>query len=157
VFTGTKFNKDYDCLPENAIIEGYQPHVLKNYLESLRKLQEENKEIPPSFIIFDDLLGLLANGDPMMKHLLSTRRHYNITIFLATQYILQGASTILRNVLTHAVVYNSKAHNTIKALYENIEMLFESFQEFKNYFLTYTREKYTGILYDASIDELNFN
>ena len=157
VFTGTKFNKDYDYLPEKYIFEGYDPKVLKTYLEGIRKQLDDGRKIPASFIILDDLLGILNSGDPTMLHLLSCRRHYNITVFLATQYILQGASTTLRNVLTHAVCYNCKAHNTIKALYENVGFLFENLSAFKEYFLYFTKRKYTGILYLADEDELDCN
>ena len=53
VFTRTKFNGDYDWLPDEYVYEDYDPMVLQQYLDGLKQLSEE--ELEPSFIIFDDI------------------------------------------------------------------------------------------------------
>jgi hypothetical protein len=46
-----------------------------------------------------------------------------------------------------AFLFNSKGKRTIEALYENFGQLFDSFKEFKEYFLECTKPKYTAMLY----------
>ena len=84
VFCKTKFNCGYDFIEDNKVVEGYNEDVLKNYLQTLQKYGEENpltrkqKElgiktnIPPSFIVFDDIIGQMDLNTNFMSEFLTT-------------------------------------------------------------------------------------
>ena len=104
-FTRTKFNSDYAFLPKEAVISGYDEEVLKTYLEGLEKVKEHGKKVPPNFVIFDDLMGLLSKNDPFLINFFGTHRHTNTSIFLATQHLKSGANTSLSEVMIKAIVF----------------------------------------------------
>ena len=155
VFTQTgKWNKDLDFVPDQYIYEGYDPEVLQSYLEGIK----EQKTIVPSFIVFDDIQGLLNSHDPALTSLIACHRHFKISLFFNFQYIYgRGSTPILRECTTYALLFNSKGDRTLKALYENFGQLFDDFKSFKNHFLSLTSEKYVAMLYVQDINELEDN
>ena len=154
VFTRTKFNGDYDYLPDDYVYEDYDPLILQQYLDGIKKLET----IEPSFIIFDDIQGVLNGNDPVLTSLNACHRHYKISVFYCFQYIYgRGSTPVLRECCTLAFLFNSKGNRTLQALYENFGQLFDSFQEFKEYFLAITKEKHTAMLYIQDIDEKENN
>lgn len=156
VFTRTKFNGNYDFLPEEYVYEDYDPMILQQYLDGLKQLSPE--EIQPSFIIFDDIQGVLSSQDPVLISLNACHRHYKISIFYCFQYIYgRGSTPVLRECTTMAFIFNSKGERTLRAIYENFGQLFDNFQEFKDYFLALTSEKYTAMLYIQDIDNKEEN
>lgn len=156
VFTRTKFNGDYDYLPDEYVYEDYDPMILQQYLDGLKKLDPE--QIQPSFIIFDDIQGVLSSLDPVLTSLNACHRHFKISIFYCFQYIYgRGSTPVLRECTTMAFLFNSKGKRTLEALYENFGQLFDSFQEFKDYFLACTKPKYTAMLYIQDIDNKDEN
>ena len=156
VFTRTKFNDGYDFLPEQYIYTEYKPELLKKYMNGLEKMKDEDGEIPPNFVIFDDQQGLLNRNDPTMTNFVSSHRHYSTTCFFNFQYLF-GASPLLRECTTYAIMFNSKGHRTINGLYENFGMLFDNEKHFHKYFQKNTSKKYTAILYQQSKNKLKNN
>ena len=153
-FTRTKFNKDLDYLPDEYVYENYEPNVLQEYLDGLKK----QEKIEPSFILFDDIQGVLNPNDPVLTSLLACHRHYKISIFFCFQYIYgRGSTPVLRECTTYAILFNSKGDRTLRALYENFGQLFDSFNEFKEYFLLLTSKPYTAMLYVQDIDNKDDN
>ena len=150
VFTGSKFNNDYNYIPDDYIFEGYQENVLENYLLELEQMKKKDGKIPPSFIILDDLVGILNKYDGHFTNFVTKHRHYNITIFLAVQHLNTGASTTLREVCTHALMYRSSGYNTIKSLWLNFGQRFDKYNDWKKFFVEHTTEPFTALLYDAS-------
>ena len=59
VFTRTKFNDDYNYIPEKYIYTEYKPELLKKYMNGLEKLKKKTGVIPPNFVIMDDQQYLL--------------------------------------------------------------------------------------------------
>jgi hypothetical protein len=53
----------------------------------------------------------------------------------------------LRECTTYAILFRSQGQRTINGLYENFGMLFDNYQEFKDYFLKNTEKEYTAIMY----------
>lgn len=155
VFTKTKFNKSFDHLPDKYVFEDYDPQILHQYLEGIKK----QKTIKPSFIIFDDIQGVLNSRDPVLTSLIACHRHYKISIFFCFQFIGgHNASTpLLRECASYALLFNSKGDRTLKGLYENFGQLFDTFKEFKQYFLACTAEPYTAMLYVQDIDNKEDN
>ena len=127
--TGT-FNGDYDFIPNEYIYDTYDDSILEQYLSGLKTEMQNGKKIPANFVVFDDMISLLSKTNPLLTNFFGTHRHTNTYIFLATQHLKTGANTTLREVCTHALVFNSKQTNTIQSLYENIGQLFRTVGEF---------------------------
>lgn len=156
VFTRTKFNGQYDYLPDEYVYEDYNPDILQQYLDGLKQLDQ--KDIEPSFVIFDDIQGLLSSADASLTQLVSNHRHFQISVFFCFQYIYGRASTpVLRECTTMAFLFNSKGKRTLEALFESFGQLFDNFKEFKEYFLACTKEKHTAMLYIQDIDDIKEN
>ena len=156
VFTRTKFNGQYDYLPDDYVYENYDPEILQRYLDGLKELEKDQLE--PSFIIFDDIQGLLSSGDHSLTQLVSNHRHFKISVFFCFQYIYgRGSTPVLRECTTMAFLFNSKGKRTLEALFENFGQLFDNFKEFKEYYLACTKEKHTAMLYIQDVDNIEEN
>lgn len=159
VFTKTKYNKDYNFLPDNCIFEGYNQKILEKYIDNLKKILASDEQVQPNFIIFDDLVGVLSNQSDFFVNFITTARHLNISIFIAVQYLTgkKAISPVMREQTTHCLMFNSRTRNTLENLYMSYGQLFDNFEQFKNYFMTVTKEKHVGMLYLEAIDELESN
>ena len=79
-------------------------------------------------------------------------------MFYCFQYIYgRGSTPVLRECTTLAFLFNSKGKRTLEALFENFGQLFDSFQEFKDYYLECTKEKYTAMLYIQDVENRDEN
>ena len=164
VFCKTKFNGGYDFFPENRIIEGYNEEVLKKFLDILKKYGEENpvsdsqKEkgvktnIPPSILIFDDLIGSLDTNNKFFTEFVATYRHYNISVIIATQYI-NKLSTLLREQAELCFMFEPSTERSIKALFESYGQSFDSFKKFKDFLMAKTKEPFHCLIYNENGDE----
>jgi hypothetical protein len=148
VFTGTKFNQDYDYIPSEYLVEGYNEGVLRNFLDVIKERKEKGERVPHSFLIIDDMMGLLNNYNSLLTHVVTCRRHYNIHIFLACQYVARGSSTILRSCVKYAVLFATRDQRSLKALYDSFGGLFDKYQEFKEHFFKITDKKFSAMCYD---------
>ena len=159
VFTQTKFDGEYDFVPDNMVIEGYQQPVLKAFLKTLSKQidKKSGKKAPRNAIVFDDLIGLLNKHDKFLINFFGTIRHFSTDVYLPVQHLNTGSSTILRNITTHAFMFNSKQFNTIKSLYENYGLLFENINEFKKLFFEITGQPFVCMLYLQQEDDIAKN
>ena len=157
VFTRTKFNSNYDYIDQKYVFQGYQVDVLKKYISNLENIMQKKGKVPPNFIIFDDLLGLLSKQNGFLNNLFACHRHTNTSIFLCTQHLKSGASTTLREIVNYAICFNSKRRDTIESLYTEFGQLFDSYDEFRKHFLSVTKEKYHAMLYNSDIEYVNDN
>jgi hypothetical protein len=148
VFTGTKFNKDYDYIPKQYIIEGYDENVLQKFLDIIKERIEKEKKIPISFIIIDDMMGILNNYESLLTHVITCRRHYKIDIYLACQYVARCSSTTLRACVSYAVLFATRDRASLEALYKSFGGLFEKYNDFKNHFFKITDQKYKAMCYN---------
>ena len=156
VFTRTKFNNDYDYIPDQYIYTEYKPELLKQYMDGLEKIKKKSGKIPPNFVIFDDQQGLLNRNDPVLVNYISSFRHYSSSLFLNFQYLF-GAAPILRECTTYCLMFRSVGHRTINGLFENFGMMFDNMNDFKQYFLKNTKKKHTCILYSQKENKLKNN
>ena len=152
VFTRTKWNHDYDYVPDQYVYDTYDPEILENYLEGLQNAET----IEPNFVVFDDQQGLLNRNDPVLQNFVACHRHFKCSVFWNFQY-LYGSSPLIRECATISILFNSKGERTLRGLYENFGQLFENFNHFKDYFLQLTSEKYVGMLYISDIDNIDEN
>jgi hypothetical protein len=157
VFCSTKFNKMYNFLPDDKVIEGYDEDILKKYVNNLKKIAEKigNENLPESFIIFDDLVGILENNTDWWTNFVTISRHLHINLILSVQYLTgrKAITPVMREQTTHAIMFKSKTNNTIENLYKNYGQLFDTMHEFKDFFWSMTAEKHTALLFIQSGDD----
>lgn len=163
VFVKTKFKHSYDFVPENRIIKGYNEDVLRQFVQNLEAMYSDQGYLDPTFIVFDDLVGILGSQTPWFNNFMGTYRHYNIHVFIAVQYLTgrNAISPIMREQTTFAILFNSKTFNTLKNLYENYGQLFPRMRDFQQYFYDNTEPskvgKYVAIVYKEAEDEIEQN
>eukprot|EP00808_Paulinella_micropora_P013508 g3095.t1 len=80
------------------VYEGFNKDVLVQYVDNLKRRYQQQGYLEPSFLVFDDLVGILNTQDGWMSNFIGTYRHYNISIFVAVQYLTgrQSVSPIMR-------------------------------------------------------------
>jgi len=162
-FVGTKFKGSYGFLPQDRVFEGYNPAILKQYISNLKKEFEEKGKLEPSFLICDDLLGILNNDESWFNNFMGTFRQYNITMYVAVQYLTgrHAISPTMREQTSYCIMFNSKTNKTIGHLYENYGQLFPSKQDFQDYYWDNTEPSKVGpyvcIVYKESEDRLEEN
>jgi hypothetical protein len=153
VFQGSKgLNDDWDWIPDQWQFDGYKDSQLNAICEILKKQKEslpEGQKLPATFIVFDDLLGILSNSK-FFKHFLSIYRHYNISIFLNTQQLKNGI-TIIREQTTIALLFDTDQQ--IKTYYDCFGT---RFSDNKNEFIEEFRKiadpkKHVGMLVIAGV------
>lgn len=152
-FTRTTFTDDYKFMPEGSVVQGWDQDIFIKWVEFLEK---RDKKVP-NFIIFDDLVGALNLHSVVLNNFICNHRHYNTTIFICVQYINQGSSTTLRECVDYGIFFNTKTRNSLETIFDNFGQLFENKNEFKDYFLNLTKEKFTAMLFIASEDEVDQN
>ena len=157
VFTGSSYSDEYNYLPKKFIIDGWNDDIFNNYIKKLKKRVDKvgEKQFPANFMIIDDCLGLIQRKG-FIRNLYSCHRHLNMTIFLNSQYYYD-VDTVMRELIHYAILFNTKSFRSLKAYFEQFGMLFEKFEQFKEYFFNCTKEKYSAMLYVADEDDINKN
>ena len=165
VFCKTKFNCGYDFIEDNKVIEGYKEDILKNYLQTLQKYGEDNPltnkqkaygiktNIPPSFIVFDDIIGQMDLNTNFMSEFLTTYRHYNITLITATQYLFK-VPPLFREQADIAIIFYQNTKKSIDACYETYGQEFENAKNFKNFLIEKTSKLYHCLIYIEDGDNI---
>lgn len=158
-FVRTKFNHDYDWLPDDYVLDKYSDDKLLGHIERLRAYrQKTNKQVPPNAIILDDLLSSVDFYRDEMSNFLACFRHTNTSIFLTAQYMMnKTCSTALREMVNYSFLWNSKFKNSLKAYYEAFGMLFDSMDDFIEHFQNITRQKYVCVVYNSGEDDREKN
>lgn len=135
VFSNTAaFTNDYEFLKTMGI-----SHYIFSSLDSDEKLkkimiiQKKNRlqDKPRNvLIIFDDVFGSIKDSK-VFKDIVTTFRHYRISIIFSAQYI-SAASTYLREISNYVVIFNQRTMNALKITYDNYFITdFENFGDFK--------------------------
>jgi hypothetical protein len=80
------------------IINDFCEKLEKKYGKQIKKNEKEGRDatygVPASFIVFDDIMSLINQKSGEFKNFISIFRHYNITLFISTQYITQVAPLV---------------------------------------------------------------
>ena len=153
-FTKTKFNNDYDYLPEKYVYQGWQPDKLQQYLDGLEKQKERER----NFVILDDLVSVIDRNDPVISNFVSTHRHYRTDIYINTQYLYASVNTpLFRECTSVCLMFMTKMKKSIRGLFECYGQLFQDEEEFKQHLLKTTKEKFVAMVYIADIDDIEEN
>jgi ABC-type dipeptide/oligopeptide/nickel transport system ATPase component len=151
VFTGTSFNTDYQFMPDGAVHSDYSEAKLEKYISRLRSWLEVNQgqKLPPNFLILDDLLGRIKINSNIFNNLISTFRHFNMTIFITSQYFVKNISTLLRELTDVAFIFRTRFKNSKESLYNAYGQLLDSQDEFDEVLNEATKEKHSCLCYQA--------
>lgn len=137
VFTKTKFEGAYNFVPAKFVHSKYDPDVLQN----LMKIQEDSLAKHRAFVIFDDCLDAKCFSSQLFSDLITTYRHWNISVIIATQYIYRVPPTI-RECCRYAVMFRMTTKRSIQALFESFGTFFNNYEEFRKYLLEKTQNYY---------------
>ena len=151
VFTGTSFNTDYEFMPEGSVHSDYSEEKLEKYITTLRTWLEMHpgEKLPPNFLILDDLLGKMKPNTNSFSSLVSTFRHFNMTIFITSQYMVRNISTLLRELTDVAFIFRTRFKNSIECLYNAYGQLLDNQDEFSQVLNTATKETFSCLVYKA--------
>ena len=157
IYTQNLMNDDLNFCPKKCIAEYTEEHCAQ-YIEKLSKYREDTKgkttKLPPSFLIFEDCIGS-ANMNlysPTISKLIILHRHLNISIFLLSQYLggKNGSSTLMRECVNYAILFNSRFKNSKEFLYQTCGGLFKKEQDFVDILEEATSVKHRALFYDSS-------
>lgn len=113
VICPTAFNGDYNFIPEKARFPRYDPKLIS-------QIEEVQKGDPkPRFLIIDDCLGDIRPDDPTINALFSRYRHYNLSVFIGTQYIRKISPT-MRTCTTYFFIWPQTTKKDILKLHEDV-------------------------------------
>lgn len=146
------FTQDYEFLKDMKIKHFiFGTLDFENKIKSIMAIQKKNRLNNVSrkiLIIFDDIMASVRDCK-IFKDLISTYRHYNISIVFSTQYISASASYV-REISNYIVIFNQRTKNALKLCFENYFCdTFETFTEFNNHF-SKALEKYAFYFIDRS-------
>lgn len=154
VFCKTAFNGSYDWMKPN-VTTGYSERVLMKHMGILRRKREEvGRNMPPNFIIFDDLIGELNPNNQIFNNLITTFRHYNTSIFLATQFIKGNITKpTFREQVRYVFCWPNGGVTNDKNLFDSFaSSFFDNARQLKIYFKAITDDQETKKHFAMLID-----
>lgn len=141
VFSNTaQFTEDYDFLKKldgpNLKTLILNSIVADEAIKKIMAIQKRNRQMDRKrnvLVIFDDIFGSIKDSK-VFKDLVSTFRHYNISIIFSAQYITASA-TYLREISNYIVIFHQRTMASLKICYENYFIAdYENFNSFKTAF-----------------------
>ncbi len=133
VFCKTKYDREYNFLPDKYIFSSYNPERLKAIIDTQEELVEEmgKDKAPHCLVILDDIIGMVNFASKLWQQIFSNYRHANMSFILSTQYLLALKSPVLYNNTSYVILFKQTLKKSIKALYESFSSSdFENEKEF---------------------------
>ncbi len=133
VFTSTGFTDSYKYLNKLGIKNKILSSL--NIDESIEKIMDKQKKFylnkidSKICIIFDDIMGTLNSYSKVLKRLLGSFRHYNISIIFVAQYA-SVIPTYIRELSFYNIIFNQTTFASLKSIYESYFRNFNSQKEF---------------------------
>lgn len=156
VFTGTKYDEEYDYLPDEAVIDGWDEECFADYVDYLKAQVKRlgKKKMPPNFMIFDDLIGTLY-ASKRFTNFMGTYRHTKTTIFITTQYLRKAIATELRENTKIAFIFRTRFALSLEGLYEAFGQLFKRKRDFFKLLENVTTENFNCLAYFDTADTID--
>jgi hypothetical protein len=132
-------------LPDNCIIEGLTTNKILWYHNELKQKKKRNNDyIPPNFILFDDVLGIIDMTSKKILNFFSTFRHTNTYIFFLAQFTSKGLGRYLPSYTGHMFSFGYDDQGALESIYNSFGQEFTrgEFNEFMN---VNTKERYTCV------------
>ena len=146
VFVSTKFKHSWKFMPDDKVFEGLDEQVLLKYIDNLKAIYEETQYLPPSFLVFEDLIGVMNNRRPWFENFMASFRHLNISLFITAQYLTgqRAISPLMRNQTNYAIMFSGRNHGHLKNLYEAYGQAYRKERDFSEYLLENTDKQKVG-------------
>jgi len=121
VLTGTGFNRGYDFLKDigmkHKVMNGLKFNDKLAFIMKKQKYYKENNIKSSVLIVFDDLMGQVKKSK-VIEQLISTFRHFNISIIFISQSAF-GIAPDLRELLYYACIFGQYTARSLKAIWES--------------------------------------
>lgn len=126
-------NNDYNFLKEIGLDHRiYNASQCTKVFKMLMHIQEMSTEKKRVCCVLDDCLGSLNNSKTFLK-LASTYRHFNISLFMTTQFV-NASMTYIRELANYVFVFDQRTDSSRKAIYQSYFGDCGTFTEFKRLF-----------------------
>lgn len=119
-FSTTKFRNSLSFIPDELIYESFRPDIMEKIIQKQKASIQVGQEIHCA-VFLDDVLGdseMKLYGN-LWRLLASSCRHYNMTIFLTSQYAFALPPIIRRNAM--------RIYITSAPCEEDVSVLFKEF------------------------------
>lgn len=128
-----QFNGDYGFLKDIGLdFRIYNGSQCNKVFKMIMHIQEMATEKQRVCIVLDDILGSLSNSKTFLK-LASTYRHFNISLFMTTQFV-NASMTYIRELANYVFVFDQRTDSSRKAIYQSYFGDCGTFTDFKRLF-----------------------
>ncbi len=128
-----QFNGDYDFLKDIGVRHRiYNAGQCNKVFKMIMNIQEFSQDRERVCICADDCLGSLTGSKTFLK-LASTYRHFNISLFMTTQFV-NSSMTYIRELANYVFVFDQRTDSSRKAIYQSYFGDCGTFTEFKKLF-----------------------
>lgn len=152
VFSKTcMINDDYSYIPQKCLTDDISKDSVNAYIKKLidlkKKRKEEGKAMPRNFVIFDDACSVLQkiyyDPDSKFSNFSISHRHFGTDIFILSQSVAHGISTILQQIFNNLIMFNTSNIDSLKVLYKLCGAeKFNDYKEFGEVLQRATQERY---------------
>jgi hypothetical protein len=145
---------NYKMFPKKWLIEmdANDPEktsdAISTHFAKLRELKNDEKEIRPNFLYLDDAIGQLdTKNNKVLQSILSTYRHTNTTVILATQWPLTAASNpMVRSNMSTIVSFWRNSAVYIDCIRKLVDMDGMNYAQFADFFKRSTTPRHTCLI-----------
>lgn len=127
----TGFSDSYNFLPEECVKQNYSDDMVLDMMK-YQKEKKKKQKLKNALLILDDILGSInIRSDKVLEKLITTFRHYNISIIITTQYPLKIPPYVRAN-LFYAVFFqqsNESNYDCLEEEYKTKNMPKEKFRK----------------------------
>ena len=134
--------------------------IYKHYNPKISALVDKDRQKGKTLFLIDDASSeLISNIDTGLLHLITTARHYkSCTLYFAVHSCKKILLPIVRQNIDHLFIYKIINAGLLRDLYdEYLSMLFNKWQEFKDFYNNATAEKYTCVHFSIHFKGLDVN
>lgn len=149
--TSGKYNGDYDYMPGKYVHSEYTDQKLTAILAHQdRRRDPVTKMPPPMFIVLDDMIGQVKMDSKVFTRLITSYRHYNISVFYAA-HLVTRVSTLFRECCRYCFIFRQTTKRSFEALWEVFlqDIPRDRLEEFIG---RYTQKKYHYLLVKCEHD-----
>jgi hypothetical protein len=155
VICPTIYNGGYDFLPNAYLYQQYSDaHIVRLFRHQMR-LIKQNGSAPAAFLILDDCLGSVKWNSQLLIKIITTYRHYNVSILITAQYLLGHMTPTLRNMTEYYFTFKPRNLRDIKSNFEEFFMEFENEKKLQAFFTKHLSERFYFCLVKCSEEDPN--
>jgi len=150
-FSKTKFNGSINYCPPIYQFDDFNEDIIDKLMSWMQILVKYGIKIG---VVLDDLIGdIRIHGNALFDKLATRSRHYNITLFIVSQYLLKISPTMRSNA-KYVICTRMSREKEIKTLWEEYGSSM-TWNEFKDKFMDDT-SNYGVFVIDNSTSEVKF-